>query len=130
MPDQSIALVGGDIAVGYGTVANGAPQSAELSAAGGHIQLASAASPGEVLTNSLGQTTEPAVNGLSTFGNIALSHGASLDTSAETAGRIVIRAGQFTMDGASIKAISEGGERSPGKAASPQYRLQQSLSPS
>ena len=93
--------------------------------------MISTASSGEVLLNHpLGQPTEPAVDGFTTFGNTSLSGGASLDTSADRAGRIVIRAGQFTTDDASIKAISEGGEWSLGRAtASPAIRLRQSLSP-
>ncbi len=114
---HDISLIGGNIDITAGTLQNGTTQPALISAPSGQINLVSVGPSGEVLLNSpLGQSVEPAVNGFTTFGNISLSRGASLNTSADTAGRIVIRAGQFTMDDASIKAISEGGERNLGRA--------------
>src|SRR5499427_2029861 len=49
-PGQSISLVGGNITIQSGTPDNGPVQSAKLSAPGGQINLASVASPGEILT--------------------------------------------------------------------------------
>ena len=107
---HDISLIGANIDITAATLQNGTTQSPVISAPGGQISLVSAGSPGEVLVNSpLGQSVEPAVNGFARLGNISLSGGASLDTSADTAGRIVIRAGQFTTDNASIKAVSDGG---------------------
>jgi filamentous hemagglutinin family protein len=120
-PSQSLSLVGGNIEVEAGTLLNDTVQPARLAAPGGQINLFSAGSSGEMLLHgTLGQPTEPAVNGFTTLGDISLSAGASIETTANTAGRIVIRGGQFAMDDASIKAISEGGEPSLGRAtASP-----------
>ena len=107
---QGISLLGGDLTLQSGTTPIGTAQSARLSAPGGQINLASVRSAGEVLENSMaGQLTEPAVTGFSSFGNISLSQGTSLDTSADMAGRIVIRGGQLSMDDASLKAVSVNG---------------------
>src|SRR5262252_954631 len=102
-PGTGISLVGGNITVQSGTLDNGTVQAAKLSAPGGQINLASVASPGEILTGTMAQA--PNINGQSftAMGNISLSQGTSLDTSADTAGRIVIRGGQLMMDDASIK---------------------------
>src|SRR5262245_19613024 len=48
-PGTGISLVGGNITVQNGTLDNGTVQAAKLSAPGGQIQLASVASPGEVV---------------------------------------------------------------------------------
>src|SRR5215467_1881120 len=108
-PGQSISLVGGNIAGQSGMLDNETVQAAKLSAPGGQINLASVASPGEILTGTMAQA--PNINGQSftAMGNISLSQGTSLDTSADTAGRIVIRGGQLMMDDASIMAISMNG---------------------
>jgi len=98
-----ISLVGGNIAIQSGTLDNGTVQPARLSAPGGQINLASVASPGE-----LSAVDFTPLSGM-TMGNISLPQGASLETSADTAGPISIRGGQFLMDDASIKAISMNG---------------------
>ena len=98
-----ISLVGGNITIQSGTLDNGTVQPARLSAPGGQINLASVASPGEV--SAVDFTPLASM----TMGNISLSQGASLETSADTAGRISIRGGQLMMDDASIKAISMNG---------------------
>ena len=110
---QGISLVGGNLTLRSGTLDNATVHPTLLSAPGGHINLIGVASAGEVLlSNAQLQHTEPAVNGLSRFGNISLSEGASIDTSADKAGRIVIRAGQLSMDDASLKAVSVNGSNS------------------
>ena len=107
---NAIALVAGNIEISGGTTPHGTAQPARVSAPAGQINLVSVDSPGEVVTNSTGrQATEPAVAGFSSFGNISFFQGTSLDASADNAGRIVIRAGQLTMDDASIKAVSVNG---------------------
>ncbi len=98
-----ISLVGGNITIQSGTLDNGTVQPARLSAPGGQINLASVASPGE-----LSAVDFTPFSGM-TMGNISLSQGASLETSADTAGRISIRGGQLMMDDASIKVISMNG---------------------
>src|SRR5262249_44738827 len=62
-PGQSLSLVGGDITIQSGTLDNGKAQPAKLSAAGGQINLASVASPGEILLPTL--QSGPNVNGQS-----------------------------------------------------------------
>ncbi|QPD03907.1 MAG: hypothetical protein Nkreftii_001681 [Candidatus Nitrospira kreftii] len=78
-----------------------------LSAAGGQINLASATSPGEI----------SAVNFTPIFGmamgNIRLSQGALLDTSANTAGTVRIRGGQLTINDATISSDTNNADGSP-----------------
>ena len=67
-PGQSISLVGGNISVQSGVLDDGTTvQPARLSAPGGQINLASVASPGEIVTGTLAQA--PNING-QTFGNL------------------------------------------------------------
>src|SRR5262245_11560445 len=54
-PGQFLALVGGNITVQSGTLDNGTVQTAKLSAPGGQINLASVASPGEILARTIAQ---------------------------------------------------------------------------
>ncbi|MGE3153220.1 MAG: filamentous hemagglutinin N-terminal domain-containing protein [Nitrospiraceae bacterium] len=109
-PGQGLSFVGGDITIEGATLAPNNVQPARLAAPGGHLALISVASPGEVRPVSAGgQPAEPAGIGFTKFGTITLAQGAILDTSADAAGRIVIRGGQFTMTDASIKAISVNG---------------------
>src|SRR5262245_27822306 len=60
-PGQSTSLVGGNITIQSGTLDNGTVQPARLSAPGGEINLASVASPGEILAGTLAQA--PNING-------------------------------------------------------------------
>jgi filamentous hemagglutinin family protein len=104
-PGQSISLVGGNITIQSGLLDDGITiQPARLSAPGGQINLASVASPGEVLLSNLQYA--PNVNGQSftTMGNINLSQGALLDVSADAAGTVRIRGGQLVIDNATISA--------------------------
>ena len=52
-PGQSISMVGGNITIQPGTPDGGPVQSAKLSAPGGQINLASVASPGEILAENM-----------------------------------------------------------------------------
>jgi filamentous hemagglutinin family protein len=99
-----ISLVGGNISVEGGTPEGGALQPAQLSAPGGQINVASVASPGEVLYPSL--QTGSNVNGQSftNMGAITLSEGSILDVSADAAGTVRIRGGQFVMESSTISA--------------------------
>lgn len=99
-----ISLVGGNITVQGGTLADTTIQPARLSAPGGPIHLIAVASAGEVLTNAAATPTDPTLNGFTSLGTISLAQGADVHTSAHTAGRIVIRSGQFTMDDARLEA--------------------------
>jgi filamentous hemagglutinin family protein len=101
---QTISLVGGDITIEGATPAINTGPPAGLSARGGQINLASVASPGEILYPTL--RLEPNGDGQSftNMGTIALSEGATLDVSANAAGTVKIRGGRFMMDRATISA--------------------------
>jgi len=103
MPGQSLSLVGGNITTQSGTPDGGTVQSAKLSAASGQINLATVASPGEVLTGTLNHA--PNANGQSfgAFGSINISQQSTIDVSGN-AGGTLIRGGQFTLDNSSILA--------------------------
>ncbi|NOS79853.1 MAG: filamentous hemagglutinin N-terminal domain-containing protein [Nitrospira sp.] len=93
---QGISLVGGNITVQAGTLDDGTVQPTRLSAPGGQINLASVASPGEIAADSF--LPSPGT----TMGHINLSQGSLLDVSADAAGAVRIRGGQFVMDQATI----------------------------
>jgi filamentous hemagglutinin family protein len=107
-PGQSISLVGGNITIQSGTSDNGAAQSAKLSAPGGQINLASVASPGEILTGTLGQA--PNINGQSfdALGTIQISQQSLIDVSGNGGGTVLIRGGQFVLDNSTISANTTG----------------------
>ena len=103
-PGQSISLVGGNITVQSGTLDNGTVQSANLSAPGGQISLASVASPGEILTGTLAQA--PNINGQS-FGNLGavqITEQSVIDVSGNGGGTVLIRGGNFVLDNSTISA--------------------------
>ncbi len=106
VPDgQAVSLVGGAIDITGGTNLTGSAQAARISAPGGHIDLVSVASVGEVLpAGTASPSTGPTLNGFTAMGHISLAQGTALTTSAPTAGRIVIRSGQFSMEGATLEA--------------------------
>jgi filamentous hemagglutinin family protein len=103
-PGQGISLVGGNITVQSGTLDDGTVQTAKLSAPGGQINLVSVASPGEVLYPSL--QYGPNVNGQSftNMSTITVSEGSVLDVSADSAGTIKIRGGQFIITDGTLSA--------------------------
>jgi filamentous hemagglutinin family protein len=107
-PAQSIALVGGNITVQNGTLDSGAVQAAKLSAPGGQINLASVASPGEVVAETLNYA--PNVNGQSfgALGSINISQKSVIDVSGNGAGTVLIRGGQFLLDNSNISANTNG----------------------
>jgi filamentous hemagglutinin family protein len=102
-PGETIALVGGNVAIQTSTAETPA-QSAKLSAPSGHIQLASAASPGQILATTL--DFSPDVHGQSTglLGSIDVSQKALLDVSGEQGGSVSIRGGHFVLNDATINA--------------------------
>ncbi len=100
---QGISLVGGNITLQGGTLDNATVQPARLAAPGGPITLIAAASAGEVLTAGT-SATGPTTSGFPSLGSIALTQGTAVTTTAHTAGSIVIRSGQFSMEGATLEA--------------------------
>jgi filamentous hemagglutinin family protein len=104
MPKQSLSFVGGNITIQSGTLGNGTVQPAVLTAQGGQINLASVASPGEVLAGTLGYA--PNVNGQSfgALGAINISQQSHIDASGNGGGTVLIRGGQFVLDNSTISA--------------------------
>jgi filamentous hemagglutinin family protein len=103
-PGQSLSLVGGNITIQAGALDDGTVQPAKLSVAGGQINLASVASPGEILTGTLAQA--PNINGQS-FGNlgtIEVAEQSVIDVSGDGGGTVLIRGGQFLLDNSTIFA--------------------------
>ena len=101
-PGHTLALVGGNITIKNGTPENGTVQPAQLTSPGGRIYLASVASPGEILAETLDQA--PNVNGQSfrALGTIQISQQSSIDTSGEGGGTILIRGGRLIVDDSTI----------------------------
>ena len=103
-----ISLVGGNMTVLAGT----------LTAPSGHVTLVSVAKPsnptvgGEVVVAGSGPGAGFTPTGFRSLGTINLSQGSTLDASGAAnsgngAGSVVIRGGQFIMDGSFIKAVTE-----------------------
>ena len=104
---QGISLVGGNITVQAGTLDDGTVQPTRLSAPGGQINLASVASPGEIAADSF--LPSPGT----TMGHINLSQGSLLDVSADAAGAVRIRGGEFVMDQTTISADTSNANGTP-----------------
>src|SRR5262249_10586375 len=81
---KTFSLVGGDIRL----------QGGSLSAPSGQINIASVASPGEVIPNQPGQAADLQVNSFSRLGQIEVSQEALINVSGEGGGSMVIRGGQ------------------------------------
>jgi len=104
LPAQSISLVGGNITIESGTLADGTVQPARLVTPSGTIALVSVASQGEILTGTLEQV--PNVNGQSfgALGTIQVSQESVLDSGGYDGGTIRIRGGNFVVDGSTLSA--------------------------
>ena len=99
---QTIALVGGDIAI-----------EGSLTALDGQIGVASVGSQGEVLASTFDMV--PNVNGESftSMGAISLLPGASVESSGYRGGTVLIRGGELRMDNSTISANAEGVSSEP-----------------
>ena len=104
---QSLSLVGGNQGFTATDPDTGNPIQApngitmtggKLFAPGGQINIASVAGPGEI--SAIDFTQSPGM----AMGNISLSQVALVDVSADAAGIVRIRAGQLTMDNATVSA--------------------------
>lgn len=104
-----ISLVGGNITVQAGT----------LTAPSGHVTLVSVGRPshpnvgGEVVVAGSGHGSGFTPTGFRSLGTINLSQDSTIDASstasnANVAGSVLIRGGQFVMDGSSLKAVVTG----------------------
>ncbi|MDF0650180.1 MAG: filamentous hemagglutinin N-terminal domain-containing protein [Nitrospira sp.] len=103
-PGQSLSLVGGNITVEAGTLANNKGQPAQPNTSPGRINLASVASPGEILVETLGYA--PNIHGQSfgALGTIQVLEKSSIDASGNGGGTVLIRGGQFILDNSKIFA--------------------------
>ncbi len=101
VPDgETLSLVGGGIEIVGGL----------LSAPNGRINLASAASVGEVTL----KDTDFNFESFERLGNIHISQQGSVSTSGEGGGAIFIRGGEFVVDGSAIQADTLGGQNGVG----------------
>ncbi|HSE58680.1 MAG TPA: filamentous hemagglutinin N-terminal domain-containing protein [Nitrospiraceae bacterium] len=102
--DQSISLIGGNITVQNGKLENGTTQTALLSSPNGRINLASVASPGEILAGTLDQA--PNIDGQSfgPLGTIQVTSQSVIDASGDGGGTIAIRGGRLIVDDSMISA--------------------------
>ena len=109
---QGISLVGGNITIQNETLENGNTQPAHLSAQKGHINLATAKSPGEFLLQGLtvggiqesesidASMTGPNVNGASftSYGSIHLAQGSAVDVSQTGNSKVSVRGGRLILE--------------------------------
>ena len=103
-PGQSLSLVGGNITINSGKLDDGTVQTAKLSAQGGQINLASVASPGEILAGTFAQA--PNINGQSfdALGTIQVLEQSTIDASGNGGGTVLIRGGNLLLDNSTISA--------------------------
>jgi filamentous hemagglutinin family protein len=109
-PGQSISLVGGNQGfknpgAGSTSVPNGVTVTGgKLLAQSGRVNIASVASPGEILAGSLDQA--PNINGQSfgALGTIQILQQSAIDTSGEGGGTVLIRGGRLVVDASTISA--------------------------
>lgn len=85
--NQTLSIFGGNVNISGGI----------LTAPGGHIRIFSAASAGEISSSAL---SEPEFPSFEKFGDISFSDNAVADVSADRAGAIHIRGGNFFLSGA------------------------------
>ena len=97
-PGNTLSLVGGNVSVTASTVR----------AAGGRINVASVASPGEVIPSAPETAAALDLEGFSGLGSVRVSQGANLSVSAAAAGTVLLRSGRLVVDNAGINANSSG----------------------
>lgn len=102
---QSFTLAGGDITL-TADPDTGSP--ASIRAPGGRINLASVASPGEIVAETLNQDSN--INGQSfgALGTIQVSQQSVIDASGDGGGTVVIRGGRFVLDDSRLSANTTG----------------------
>jgi filamentous hemagglutinin family protein len=104
---NALSVVGGDLEiVGSGPLT--AASVPTLGAAGGRVQLASVASPGEVVFSPLTLAPDLQVDRVAQLGQIALSQGAFLDASGNGGGIVLLRSGHLRVNGSRMFANNTG----------------------
>jgi filamentous hemagglutinin family protein len=105
-PAQTLALVGGDIQLqGGGLVAGSQP-----TAPGGRIELGSVAGSGSVSLIPVAQGWSLDYRGISSFGEINLSQGSSVNASGLSGGAIRVQAGRINLDNSIIFSVTQGSD--------------------
>jgi filamentous hemagglutinin family protein len=100
-PDQTLALVGGNLVL----------EGATLKTAGGRIELGSVAGSGLVSLTPINSGFALGYLDVPTFGDIQLSGGATVDASGSGGGDIQVEGGRMTLqDGSQIEASTLGAE--------------------
>ena len=101
-PGETLSVVGGDITIGGGS----------LLAPGGNLNLISVSTTwqGDVPLD----TNNLSLDLTDTLGTLEVSNRASLSTSGNSGGRIVIRGGQLTVDQSTMSSVNTGGIDSSG----------------
>jgi large exoprotein involved in heme utilization and adhesion len=105
--EETVSLLGGDIEISGDPELN-AFESVVLAAPGGRINIASVASAGEVAPGASVDAPDIGLDGVSAMGEIRISDAAVVDASGESGGTVVIRGGQFVLDGAAVFADTQG----------------------
>ena len=112
---QTISLVSGDISIeSFTEVPEGEdPKLATFNAPGGAVLLASVASAGEILVDTLDQA--PNINGQSfdALGAIQVSEKSAIEVSGDGGGTVRIRGGRFVIDDSTIFANTTGPAEGP-----------------
>jgi filamentous hemagglutinin family protein len=96
---QTLSVVGGDIQIDSGAL---------LSAPHGQINIASVASPGEVIPNPPGQLPALDVSSFASLGQITESESSVTVSCSAGAGTVLIRGGRLVMDNAYMNANTTG----------------------
>jgi len=99
-----ISLVGGNITIQPGTLTDGTVQPAKVTAPGGQINLASVASPGEILRGTLDYAPNVSGQSFGALGTIQISQKSVIDASGDGGGTVIIRGGRFVLDDSRISA--------------------------
>src|SRR5690606_32808077 len=99
VPDgKALSVVGGDLRIEGGI----------LRAPSGQIQLASVASPGEVVFYSLELSPDLQVDSFMQLGRLELLQGTILDASGDGGGTVLLRGGQLLVDQSSMRVDNTG----------------------
>jgi filamentous hemagglutinin family protein len=101
---KTLSVVGGDVEI----MGDSNFASASLTALRGQINIASTASPGEVIPNAPGETPDIQAESLEKLGEIVLTQGALINAGGDSGGTIVIRGGRLMIDNAFVLAHTTG----------------------
>ena len=112
---QTISLISGNITIesGLNPPEGENPVGSNIGAPGGEVLLASVASAGEILVNTLEQA--PNIDGqtFDALGMIQVSEASSIDASGDGGGTVRIRSGRLVIDGSTVSANTTGPAEGP-----------------